>query len=109
MSIYNFKVRLSTSEALSIVKNRQNAELVYEEFHQVDEKRAIGTLIFEKYYMRTSNRAALTVIIDSLKGYTEVRSISTGSSESWLFKFDWGASDDFAHSVKSNLEEYILE
>ncbi|MGI6703757.1 MAG: hypothetical protein ACOX42_07005 [Clostridia bacterium] len=32
----------------------------------------------------------------TLKGYSEVRSIATGSSQGVFFNFDWGAADDYA-------------
>lgn len=67
----------------------------------------IGTLIFEKYFMRVKNRVALVVIIDNIYGQTDVRSVSTGSSEGMIFNFDWGAADSFASSVHDILGDYI--
>ena len=109
MSKYNFKVNIDPEAALGIVKGHQNSDLVHEEFFDLGEGRSTGTLIFEKYYFRASNRAALIVIIDNLQGFTEVRSISTGSSQGMIFNFDWGAADNFANSVKESLREYIIE
>lgn len=109
MSKYNFKVNLSPQETYELVKTHQRADLVHEEFIHLDSNQSIGTLIFEKYYIRSENRAALVVIIDNIKGYTDVRSISTGSSKGWLFNFDWGASDNFASSVKRILRSYIID
>ncbi|MEQ7050938.1 DUF6054 family protein [Paenibacillaceae sp. P-4] len=54
-------------------------------------------------------RAALIVMIDNLRGVTNVRVVATGSSEGLIFNFDWGAADDFASSVESILEEYIID
>ncbi|WP_240985704.1 DUF6054 family protein [Acididesulfobacillus acetoxydans] len=48
----------------------------------------IGTLVFEKYFMRVKNRVVLVVIIDNIYGQTDVRAISTGSSEGMIFNFD---------------------
>jgi len=109
MSKYKFKVNISPSEALDIVKKTHDADLVHEEYSDVGDGKFVGTLIYEKYYFRNSNRAALVVICDNFKGYTEVRSISTGSSQGIFFNIDWGASDEFAHSVKDILEKYIIE
>lgn len=109
MSKYNFKINISPKEAYELIKLDQNADLVHEEFIDLDNGKSIGTLIFEKYYIRAENRAALVVIIDNTKGYTDVRSISTGSSKGWFFNFDWGASDDFAYSVEKTLRSYIIE
>lgn len=109
MSKYIFKVNITPKDALDLIKKNQSADLVHEEFFDLGDGKFTGTLIFEKYYFRSSNRAALIVIIDNFKGSTEVRSISTGSSESLFFKFDWGASDNFANSVKKALENFIIE
>ncbi|HLR20368.1 MAG TPA: DUF6054 family protein [Tissierellaceae bacterium] len=109
MSKYNFKVNINPKEAFELVKSYQNADLVHEEFINLENNRSIGTLIFEKYYIRAENRAALVVIIDNIKGDTDVRVISTGSSKGFIFNFDWGASEDFAYSVKKGLRPYIIE
>lgn len=108
MGAYNLKVNINPSEAFEIVKREQNADLVHEEFFDLGEGRFIGTLIYEKYYMRAGNRAALVVIIDNIKGYTDVRAISTGSSQGMFLNFDWGAADSFARSVEKILENYII-
>lgn len=109
MSKCVFKVIVSPLEALHIVKTQQDADLIHEEIHDLGDKKYIGTLVFEKYFMRVGNRAALVVTSDNLNGETEVRAIATGSSEGFFFKFDWGAADDFASSVKEILEDYIIK
>lgn len=112
MAKYAFKVSIGPRQAYDIVIERlpiRSASSVHEEFIDLGDNKAIGTLVFEKYYFRAKNRAALVVIIDNIKGYTDVRSISTGSSEGLVFNFDWGAADDFAYSVMNILEPYIIE
>lgn len=109
MSNYSFKVNLNPERAYDMVKEGQNAELVYEEFIDIGDGRKIGTLVFEKYFFRVSNRAALIVIIDDINGYTDIRVIATGSSQGMIFNFDWGASDSFAYSVKKSLVNYIID
>lgn len=109
MSIYNFKVSISPREALELVKQNGNADLVHEETHDPGKGICIGTLVFEKYFMRVKNRVALVVIIDNIYGQTDVRAISTGSSEGMIFNFDWGAADSFASSVQKILESFIIE
>lgn len=109
MSKYNFKVNISPKEVLGIVKEKIYADLVHEEIHDLGNEANIGTLVFEKYYMRVKNRVALVVIVDNIKENTDVRVISTGSSEGFIFNFDWGAADDFAYSVKTMLKDYIIE
>lgn len=109
MSTYNFKVSISPLKALELVKENMDADLVHEETHDLSKGIYIGTLIFEKYYMRVKNRVALVVIIDNIYGQTDVRSVSTGSSEGMIFNFDWGAADSFAGSVQDILGAYIIQ
>ena len=108
MSSYNFKVSITPKEALDLVKANESADLVHEEIHNVGNGVYIGTIVFEKYFMRVESRVALIVIIDNIYGHTDVRSISTGSSQGMFFKFDWGASEKFSSSVKNILERYII-
>lgn len=109
MSQLSFNVNIMPAEALELVKNNQDADLVYEEYNDLGSDKMIGTQIYEKYFFRTSNRAALIVIIDNIKGITNVRAIATGSSEGLIFNLDWGAADDFVTSVEEILEEFIIE
>lgn len=109
MSTCNFKVRINPADALDLVKQNENADLIHEEVNDLGDGRFIGTLIFEKYFMRVGNRAALVVIADNIKGVTDVRAIATGSSQGLIFNFDWGAADDFACSVEDILRDYIIE
>lgn len=108
MSKSNFYVSLSPIDAYAMVMKKENADLVHQEMHELGNEKYISTLIFEKYYLRVGNRAALIVIIDNLKGRTEVRTIATGSSEGMIFNFDWGASDNFINSVRDILKDYIV-
>ncbi|WP_442603023.1 DUF6054 family protein [Paenibacillus sp. KN14-4R] len=108
MSKISFNVNLSPADAYALVIQHQDADLVHEEFHNLEYGRKMGTLIFEKYYFRTKNQVALVVLIDDLQGVTNVRVISTGSSEGLFFKFDWGASQNFVNSVESILQDYII-
>ncbi|MFL0565610.1 hypothetical protein SAMN05216488_1786 [Microbacterium sp. LKL04] len=63
-------------------------------------------LIFEKYYMRTSSRASLTVLLENLAGPSKVVFRGSGGGEGALFRFDWGASADFAATVVDALQPY---
>lgn len=107
MGKYDFKISIGPEEAFKLIKENQGAELVHEEFFNLGEGKHIGILVYEKYYFRAGNKVALIIIVDNFKGYTEVRSISTGSSSSAFFDLDWGAADNFAGSVKSILKDFI--
>lgn len=112
MSKVTFKVSLSPAEALEMIRAHHSSigtELIHEEMYDLGDGKTIGTLVFQKYYFRAGNKAALVVISDNFKGFTEVRSVATGSSQSVLFNFDWGASDDFADSTRQVLKDYLVE
>ncbi len=108
MSKLLFNVAITPAEAMKLLKEQQNAELVDEELIDLGEGKFLATLVFEKYYFRASNRAALMVIIDNISGKTRVKSVATGSSQGMVFNFDWGAADDFAGSVEKILASYII-
>lgn len=109
MSKEIFKVSLSPIEALEKIKQKEDAELVHSELHEIDANKSMGILVYEKYYFRAKNRAALVIIIDNLRGFTEVRSVATASSEGMLLNLDWGAADHFAFTAKRILENYIVD
>lgn len=109
MSKDNFKVSLDALTTLETIKNGQDSELVHEEILDVENGKMVATLIFEKYFIRAKNRAALVVILDNLENYTDLRVISTGSSQGMIFNFDWGAADSFVNSVRRSLEGYIID
>ena len=107
-----FKVNITPAEALGKVKDHhmsEGNELIHEELYDLGEGKAIGTLVFQKYYFRAGNWAALMVLADNLKGYSEVRSIATGSSQGVIFNFDWGAADNYVASVRKALEAYVIK
>ncbi len=61
-------------------------------------------MVFEKYYMRVSNRASLTVVVAGANGMVTVDAIGTGGGQGMIFRFSWGADEDFAESVARLLE-----
>ena len=108
MSKIDFKVSLPLIQAMELIKEGQNSELVHEEVLDIGNGKLTGTLIFEKYFFRSSNRAALIVILDNLEGVTDLRVVSTGSSQGLVINFDWGAASDFVKSVRWSLKDYII-
>lgn len=108
--VRSFKISLLPDAALALVKEQvgQNTELIHEELNRVSAGVYIGTLVFERYYFRSGNQAALIVIIDNLKGYTDVRLIATAGSRGLVLKLDYGAGRSFAGSVEKLLEDYKL-
>ena len=102
-----FYVNIEPKEALGLIKAQQTAELIGQEAFDLGDGKYIGILIYEKYYFRSENRAGLTVIVDNINGETKIKSIASGSSKGMIFKFDWGAGDNFALSVYNILREYV--
>lgn len=72
------------------------------------ESTTVCIMVFEKYYMRSSNRASLTVVVtgnDETEVVT-VDAIGSGGGQGALFKFSWGAEEDFIGTVSDLLKEY---
>lgn len=109
MSKDNFKVSLDALSTLERIKNSQDADLIHEEIIDVGNGKMVATLIFEKFFIRASNRAALIVTLDNIEDYTDLRVVSTGSSQGMIFNFDWGAADSFVSSVRRALKNDIIE
>ena len=109
MAEINFKISITPKKAYDKLQGLDSAELVYEELKRPVEGKEIAILIFEKYYFRSENRAAMTVIIDNFDGVTYVRAIAAGSSQGFIFNFDWGAADNFVESIRKVLKEYVIE
>lgn len=109
MSKCEFRVGIEPMEAFNLVKQEQSAELLEEDFKDLGDGKQIGVLVFEKFFFRTNSRASLVVIIDNINGYTNVNAIGSGGGNGMIFKFDWGASDDFASGVKDILRDYLIE
>ncbi|MDF1617688.1 DUF6054 family protein [Petrocella sp. FN5] len=109
MSIYSFKVNKTPLEALEYLKRGMDEELVYEKVHDVAGNMRSIIVIYEKYFMRNSSRASLVVAINNFNKVTEIETISSGSSQGMIFNFDWGAGDEFAHSVKHLFEDSIID
>lgn len=64
--------------------------------------------VYEKHYYRAGNRLTLTVTMDNLAGKTRVHCIGGGGGEG-LFRFDWGAAEDFAGAAMEALSPYQIE
>ena len=69
--------------------------------------RSCLALVFEKHYYRAGNRLTLTALLDDLSGVTRVHPVGGGGGEG-LFRFDWGAAEDFAAVAAEALRPYRL-
>lgn len=59
----------------------------------------VQTLVFEKYFMRAENRASLTVMVSGDGETVFVDAIGSGGGQGPIFKFSWGAEEDFVAIV----------
>jgi hypothetical protein len=109
----NHLVEIKTSltpfeSAMKLLESHSlNTNKIHEEYHTPAEGVELCVLVYERYYFRTGGRAALTVIMENLRGDTKVRCVSAGSAEG-LISFDWGAGKSFVNKVKEVLEPYTL-
>ena len=62
--------------------------------------------VYEKHYYRAGNRLTLTVSIDDMDGITRVHAVGGGGGEG-LFRFDWGAGDDFSNAPVHILRDHV--
>lgn len=109
MAKYCFKVNIDPDKAASLIKEDSSADIIHEEYISLQGGTAAIILVFEKYYMRVEGTGAMTVIIENSKRDTFVKVIPAGVSKGMIFNFDWGASDDFAASVRDAIKDYIIE
>lgn len=63
-------------------------------------------MVFEKYYMRASNRASLTVVVTGNGDDVVVDAIGSGGGQGALFRFSWGAEENFVNTVSQILRRH---
>ena len=112
MSVREFTVTISPVAAMDVietfvVEGSISGTLVDRYVRRLGEHE-VHVIVLEKYYMRSSNRASLSVTIDNFDGQTKVHAVASGGSEGVFMRFDWGAGRNFANSVESALESYIV-
>jgi len=66
----------------------------------------IYVMVFEKYYWRAGNRASLTVVVSGEGERVFVDAIGSGGGQGPIFKFSWGAEEDFVALVGDILAKY---
>ena len=68
------------------------------------EDNRVYLLIFEKWYYRTSSRASLTVMVTQNEDQIIVDAISAGGGQGLIFRFSWGAEENFVGVVRDLLK-----
>lgn len=114
MNTDNFKVNLTLRDTISklddgILKESATGEKI--DYHVItgNEDEGAVLLVYEKYFARVGNRITLTIVVDNLDSSTKIHSIGGGAAQGMLFKFDWGASENFASLPRKILENNIIE
>lgn len=109
----DFYVNLTPGEAMKKIHEKVvNGSVSGTEIDSYDLKCSDGeilTRIYEKYYYRSGDRLTLTVVADNLGGRTRIHTVGGGGGQTLLFRFDWGASDDFGCVPYEVLYRYIIE
>ena len=107
----DFRVNLDPRHAAEVVNRAVvdgsiTGELIDSHTVQGEDGKLCIVAVYEKHYWRAGNRLTLTVVIDNLRGSTQVHLISGGGGEG-LFRFDWGASDSFESCVEEALAPFL--
>ncbi len=79
-----------------------SCELVDSSVRTVGGETAI-LLVFEKYYMRADNRASLSIMLTQEGDIVFVDAIGAGGGQGALFRFSWGAEENFVRVVEQVL------
>lgn len=58
------------------------------------------TRVYEKYFIRASNRATITITMVQSGDTLYISGISAGGGQGAIFRFSWGAEEDFAADIE---------
>lgn len=109
MPTRRYVVKSSVEETYQMIRLSQSMDsIVFKELRDFGDDKKMATIACEQYYIRTSNRIALFITIHNFSGVTEVTAISTGSSQSMLFKFDWGAAQNYLKMITDALKPVLI-
>ncbi|MBU1142809.1 MAG: hypothetical protein KKH92_04105 [Firmicutes bacterium] len=108
MAISTFKGRGDIEDIIKYLKEGiQNSGISCELVHSVT-RDTNGSktylLVFEKWYYRTSSRASLTVMVTENDETIYVDAISAGGGQGLIFRFSWGAEENFVGVVRNLLQ-----
>ena len=81
-----------------IVESGLSCEMIDSVVRKVGQDTSV-LLVFEKYYMRASNRASLSIMLTQEGSIIYVDAVSAGGGQGALFRFSWGAEEDFVSIV----------
>lgn len=67
---------------------------------------SVAVLVFEKYYMRSSNRSSLTVVLTDKDEMVYADMVGAGGGQGAIFRFSWGAEENFVQTAARILRQY---
>jgi len=108
MAMTTFKGQGEITEIVNYLKSGiQSSGMTNELIHSLTrgtDAYKVYLLIFEKWYYRTSSRASLTVMITENDEHIIVDAISAGGGQGLVFRFSWGAEENFVNLVRDLLK-----
>ncbi|PKK99672.1 MAG: hypothetical protein CVV57_01060 [Tenericutes bacterium HGW-Tenericutes-2] len=107
MAMTTFKGQGDITEIVKYLKSGiESSGMTNELVHSITrgtEDYKVYLLIFEKWYYRTSSRASLTVMLTQNEDQITVDAISAGGGQGLVFRFSWGAEENFVGVVRDLL------
>ncbi|MDO9628753.1 MAG: DUF6054 family protein [Acholeplasmataceae bacterium] len=104
MAIASFKGQGNISAIVNYLKNGiEEAGLTNALIHSIVRESSGGRthlLVFEKWYYRNGSRASLTVMVTENDGIIMVDAIAAGGGQGLVFRFSWGAEENFVGIVR---------
>ena len=112
MEVRDFKVSLSPREAADVAEQELEKSVSMVRLDEYCLQTGEGEVVmrlFEKYYIRAGNRVTLTLLAHNVGGVTHVHLAAGGGGNGAIFRFDWGAGENFAELAEDALRQYMLE
>lgn len=101
-------VSITPKEVIGVINRKLSDEEVDRTSFDLGDGKYIEIGVYERYFFRSNNRGGLIVTADNVEGYTKVKLVSTGTSEGFVFNFDWGAGDKYINIIKNILKDYRI-
>jgi hypothetical protein len=97
-------LKIKAYESVQVLKGTLNK---YEAFGTPLYESRIGEnnefIVYEQFSLANSNRMSISIVLEEKEGYTLIHFITSGSSQGWLFKFDWGSGNRRKNRIQSVL------
>lgn len=111
MEVKDFKVSISPREAAEVLEKHMDEDVlgeILDAYELQTEQGEVVMRLFEKYYMRSSNRATLTFLASNLDGVPMCIWRREAADQGMIFRFDWGAGEDFVELAEDALRSVYV-